>query len=103
VLVVSPSSSKLDIFDRCTSYSGLRSNNKTAIEVNSHHFPEKIFWDNMSMNTTKIFKEEVSNQNIWKLLLIELELPMETDEITFKAVDYDSESKRKESQNEIAD
>jgi hypothetical protein len=55
------------------------------------------------MKTTKIFKEEVSNQNIWKLLLIELELPIETDEITVKAVDYSSESKRKESQNETAD
>jgi hypothetical protein len=57
----------------------------------------------MIMKTTKIFKEEVSNQNIWKLLLIDLELPIETDEITFKAVSHDSESKRKESQNEIAD
>ena len=50
------------------------------------------------MNTARIFKEEVSNPNIWKLMLIDLELPPDTDEITVKAVAYDSESKRKEAQ-----
>ena len=48
------------------------------------------------MKTTKIFKSEVSNSNIWKLMLIELELPPETDEITVKAVAHATESKRKE-------
>ena len=47
------------------------------------------------MNTARIFKEEISNQNIWKLILIDLELPPDTDEITVKAVSFDSESKRK--------
>ena len=50
------------------------------------------------MNTARVFKEEVSNPNIWKLMLIDLELPPDTDEITVKAVSYDSESKRKEAQ-----
>jgi len=50
------------------------------------------------LNTARIFKEEVSNPNIWKLMLIDLELPPDTDEITVKAVSYDSESKRKECQ-----
>ena len=49
------------------------------------------------MSTTKLFKEEVSNSNIWKLMLMDLELPHDTDEITVKAVSCDSESKRKES------
>lgn len=49
------------------------------------------------MSTTKLFKEEVSNSNIWKLMLMDLELPHDTDEITVKAVCFDSESKRKES------
>lgn len=50
------------------------------------------------MNTARIFKEEVSNPNIWKLMLIDLGLPTDTDEITVKAVSFMSESKRKESQ-----
>ena len=50
------------------------------------------------MNTATIYKEEVSNPNIWKLMLIDLELPPDTDEITIKAVSYMSESKRKEAQ-----
>jgi hypothetical protein len=45
------------------------------------------------MKTTKIFKEEVSNPNIWKLLLIDLELPIETDEITIQAVSPNTENK----------
>jgi hypothetical protein len=47
----------------------------------------------MIMKTTKLYKEEVSNQNIWKLLLIELELPVETDQITIQSVSSKSESK----------
>ena len=38
------------------------------------------------MKTATIYKDEVSNPNIWKLILIELELPPDTDEITVKAV-----------------
>ena len=49
------------------------------------------------MATTKLFKEEVDNPNIWKLMLLDLELPHDADEITIQAVCYDSESKRKES------
>ena len=44
------------------------------------------------MNTAKIFKEEVSNPNIWKLMLIDLGLHPDT-------VSSDSEKTRKESQN----
>ena len=50
------------------------------------------------MNTARIFKEEVSNPNIWKLILIDLELPPDADEITVKAVCSDSESKGTEAQ-----
>ena len=49
------------------------------------------------MSTARIFREEVSNPNIWKLILINLELPVGTDEITVKAIAHSSESKRKES------
>jgi hypothetical protein len=50
------------------------------------------------MKTTKLYKSEVSNSNIWKLLLIELEFPIETDELTVKAVSSGSESKAPEVQ-----
>ncbi|MBN2286046.1 MAG: hypothetical protein JXI43_06335 [Tissierellales bacterium] len=46
------------------------------------------------MNTAKIFKQEISNVNIWNLLLIELGLPPDSDEMTVKAVACSSESKR---------
>ena len=46
------------------------------------------------MNTARIYKEDFGNSNIWKLMLIELELPPETDEITVKAVAYNSDSTR---------
>ena len=51
------------------------------------------------MNTARIFKEEVNNSAIWDTIIRDLELPSDTDEITVKAVCYDSESKRKEPQN----
>ena len=51
------------------------------------------------MNTATIFKEEIDNPAIWDTIIRDLELPSDTDEITVKAVCYDSESKRKESQN----
>ena len=51
------------------------------------------------MNTARIFKEEVSNPAIWSTIIKDLELPPDTDEITVKAVCYDSVSKRKEAQN----
>ena len=38
------------------------------------------------MKTTKIFKEEITNHNIWKLILIDLELPLNADEITVTSV-----------------
>ena len=47
------------------------------------------------MKTAKIFKDEVSNSNIWKLILINLELPPETDEITVKAVSCSSSDERR--------
>lgn len=50
------------------------------------------------MNTARIFKEEINNPAIWDTIIRDLELPPDTDEITVKAVCYDSESKRKESQ-----
>ena len=48
------------------------------------------------MKTATIYKDEVSNPNIWKLIIIELGLPKDTDEITVKAVSCSSESKRKQ-------
>lgn len=51
------------------------------------------------MDTARIFKEEINNTAIWDTIIRDLELPSDTDEITVKAVCYDSESKRKESQN----
>ena len=48
------------------------------------------------MNTARIYKEDFDNANIWKLMLIDLELPPDTDEITIKAVSHMSESKRQE-------
>jgi hypothetical protein len=50
------------------------------------------------MNTARIFKEEINNSAIWDTIIRDLELPPDTDEITVKAVCYDSVSKRKESQ-----
>jgi hypothetical protein len=50
------------------------------------------------MNTARIFKEEFNNSAVWDTIVRDLELPEDTDEITVKAVCYDSESKRKESQ-----
>ena len=50
------------------------------------------------MNTARLYKEDFDNPNIWKLLVIDLELPPDTDEITVKAVSYMSESKRQEDQ-----
>jgi hypothetical protein len=38
------------------------------------------------MKTAKLLKEEISNPNIWKLLLIELGLKPDIDEVTVKAV-----------------
>ena len=38
------------------------------------------------MKTAKLLKEEISNLNIWKLLLIELGLEPETKEITVTSV-----------------
>jgi hypothetical protein len=38
------------------------------------------------MKTAKLLKEEVSNPNIWKLLLIELGLQPEIKEITITTV-----------------
>ena len=46
------------------------------------------------MNTAKIFKEEISNTAIWNTIIRDLELPVDTDEITVKAVSYMSGSKR---------
>ena len=54
------------------------------------------------MKTARIFKEEINNPAIWDTIILDLELPPDTDEITVKAVCYDSESKRKESRNEAA-
>ena len=51
------------------------------------------------MNTARIFKEEINNPAIWDTIVRDLELPADADEITVKAVCYDSESKRKEAQN----
>ena len=48
------------------------------------------------VNTARIYKEDFGNPNIWKLMLIDLELPPDTDEITIKAVSHMSESKRQE-------
>ena len=54
------------------------------------------------MNTARILKEEIvlvqreSDKSVSHLR--DLELPSNTDEITVKAICYDSESKRKESQ-----
>jgi len=50
------------------------------------------------MNTAIIFKEEINNSAIWDTIIRDLELPLDTDEITVNAVCYDSMSKRKESQ-----
>jgi len=50
------------------------------------------------MATARIFKEEIENSAIWRTVLIDLELPLDADEITVQAISYDSESKRKESQ-----
>ena len=47
------------------------------------------------MNTARIFKEEIDNPAIWDTIVRDLELPSDTDEITVKAVCYDSENKRK--------
>jgi len=47
------------------------------------------------MKTTKIFKSEVNNSNIWKLILIDLGLPHDTDEIDIKAISSSSQPKRK--------
>jgi hypothetical protein len=55
------------------------------------------------MKTTKIFKSEVTNHNIWKLILLELGLPLDTDEITFRAIDFSSDKKeQKEERMKIA-
>ena len=50
---------------------------------------------NDEMKTAKLFKDEVSNPNIWKLLLIELGLEPDTDEIEVKAVSHSSSDERK--------
>ena len=52
------------------------------------------------MATTKIFKSEVNNSNIWKLMLIELELPHDTDEITVEAVAHVTEAQEKGANND---
>jgi hypothetical protein len=51
------------------------------------------------MKTTKIFKSEVNNSNIWKLMLIDLELPHNTDEITIEAIAHETESQEKGNYN----
>ena len=51
------------------------------------------------MNTARIFKGEINNTAIWDTIIRDLELPADTDEITVKAVCYDSAGKRKEAQN----
>lgn len=51
----------------------------------------------VDMNTAVIFKEELNNPAIWDTIIRDLELPPDTDEITVKAVCFNSESKRKES------
>ena len=38
------------------------------------------------MKTAKLLKEEISNPNIWKLILINLGLPLDLDEITVTAI-----------------
>ena len=53
------------------------------------------------MNTARIFKEELTNPAIWDTIVRELELPEDADEITVKAVCYDSESKRKSSKKPV--
>ena len=51
----------------------------------------------IKMNTAKLFKEEVSNPAIWNTIIRDLGLPEDTDEISIKAVTYDSDSKRQKS------
>ena len=41
------------------------------------------------MKTATIYKDEVSNPNIWKLILIDLGLKPEADEITVTAIKGD--------------
>ena len=48
------------------------------------------------MNTARIFKSEINNSNIWKLILIDLDLPAGTDEITITAVTGIDESQYKQ-------
>ena len=38
------------------------------------------------MKTATIYKEEISNPNIWKLILINLGQPLDADEITVTAI-----------------
>ena len=48
------------------------------------------------MNIVRIYKEDIALSNIWRTMLIELELPKDTDEITVKVICNDSPSKREE-------
>jgi len=48
------------------------------------------------MKTAKIFKEELSNPNIWKLIVINLGLEPETDVITVQAVKENKNAKKKD-------
>ena len=45
------------------------------------------------MKTAKIFKEEVSNPAIWDTIIRELELPKDTDELTFQVVAHTVKNK----------
>ena len=48
------------------------------------------------IDTARIFKEEICNSAIWDTILIDLDIPEDTDEITVKVVTSDSPSKRKQ-------
>ena len=48
------------------------------------------------MKTTKIFKSEISNSNIWKLILIDLNQPADAEEITVQTVSGVDESQYKQ-------
>ena len=52
-------------------------------------------------DTATIYKEEIDNPAIWKTIIMDLGLPLDTDEITVKAVCYDSDSKRKKNKKKL--
>ena len=52
------------------------------------------------MSTARIFKEEVDNPAIWNTIIRDLELPLDTDEITVEAVNHKTESQEKGESNE---